>query len=130
MDDLDEVGYTFVLHHTAFVFCTLIGKCTLDVEQINRYSVSLVGKHSGYGKGIAAIVARTSKDHHRSESGPCIGDSLGDCRGGALHQVDGANGLMINGIFVELANLSAIKYLHTNAKLQKYCKLMDNFPSF
>ena len=112
MDNLDEIGDMLVFHRTALVLGTVVRKRSFDVEQIDGNCITPVGKHPRDCKGIATIVAWTSKDHHRSESGPSVGDCLSDCCGGTLHQVDGANGLMINGIFVELVNLCAIKYLH------------------
>ena len=63
--------------------------------------------------------AGSGKDNHFLSRGTFGGDGIRQCPCRPLHQVNGLNGFMLNRIFVELLNLSASKYLHIDAKLQK-----------
>ena len=46
----------------------------VDIEQVNRYVVVLVGKHSGYSQSIATIIARTSKNNYGHNIAPYLCD--------------------------------------------------------
>ena len=82
------------------------------VEEVDCYIIVPVDEHSGNGQCITAVIAGTGKDDDRRRTAPLVGDGLSDGFGCPFHQIDGFNGLMLNGIFVQLMYLSTRKYLH------------------
>jgi len=110
--DLRETLDALAFLHALLVFCAFFGEIVVGVEQIDRHGVSFLCQHARYGEGVAAVVARSGKYDDRSEGGPCVCDGQCDGLGRALHQVDGADRLMLDGILVEFVNLCTCKNFH------------------
>ena len=102
----------FTVHGTVF------GKLSLRVEKEDFQPIALSGHQSCHGQGIAPVVARSGEYGKGSFGvGPLLHDGVGQRPCGPLHQVDGGNGLVLDGIGIQLADARSRKYFH-NACLQ------------
>ena len=67
---------------------TISRKFIVYIEKINGYLVAILAEETGYGEGIAAIVARTRKHDDRCAVGPFLLDASREGFGGTFHQVE------------------------------------------
>ena len=91
----------------------------MDVEEIYADAKLLGCKHAGHGQCVTTIVARACKHNDRRTFCPLLHDGSGECFGRPFHEINGFYGLVVDGIFVKLLNLSRGKYLHNIAKIVK-----------
>ena len=98
--DFGELLHALGLGQAFLVGGAVFGEFVVDVEKVDRDLIALLGQQTGNGKGVATIVAWSGKDHYGSGIVPFFGDDACDSLCCTLHQVDGTNGLVLDGIFV------------------------------
>ena len=103
-----------IIHH---LYQLLVGLAVgrqfpFRVKQIGFDLVFLFRQHSGHGKGISAIVARSGKYRDGSCDVPAFGDGFGQCLCGPLHQVDRCNRFMFYGVSIQFLDAATWKNLH------------------
>ena len=119
VDNLREVLDAVSVKDALLVGCAVFRQFVVDIEEINRYLVTLLTEHPGYCQRITAIVSGTGKDNHGLLTVPFRGDGSRQCFGCAFHQIYGADRLVLHGVMVEFVYLIAGKNLHLGTKIQK-----------
>ena len=79
----------------------LLAELSAGIEQKDFHTISFVGKHTSHGQGVTAIVARSGKDLYDKGSAPAASNGSDELLGCSFHQVDGLDGLVIDGILVQ-----------------------------
>ena len=104
------------------VLGTVLGKLSLRVEQVDLRPIALHGHQTGHGQCVTAVVAGSCEYSKGGVVvGPLFHDGVGQCPCGPFHQVDGSDGLMFDGIGIQLADARSRKYFH-NALLTVFHK--------
>ena len=86
---------------------------TCDVEEVGCDIALGLQEHAGYSQAITAVAARSAEDDDALLLiGACAQDFICDGTTGAFHQVDGCDGLMLNGVKVQFAELATRENLH------------------
>ena len=93
----------------------------LDVEQEHLGTVALLIKHACHCKGIATVVAWSSKYYHALCSAPARHYLKCDSRRRTLHQVELRNSVGSDGLAVNFLKCLVGKYFHlTNTRFLSY----------
>ena len=119
VDNLGEVFDAVGIENALLVGRAVFRQFVVDVEEVNGYFIVLLAEHSGHSQRVAAIVSGTCKDNHGLLRVPFGGDGSRQRFGCALHQVNGADRLMLHRVMVEFVYLIAGKNLHLGTKIQK-----------
>ena len=70
-------------------------------------------KHAGDGKAVTSVVSSSTKDMDGYISiGKFFNKPLGECVRSALHEVDGGDGFMSDGVGVQFADLGGVEDFH------------------
>ena len=77
-----------------------------------EYCKAILAEHSRYSKRIATVITRTGEDNYWSAVRPFL--FYGACQrfGCTFHQVERTDRFVLNGVFIQLMNLSACENLH------------------
>ena len=74
-------------------------------------------EQAGHSQSVATVIARPREHNNRGLISPSVHDGMCNGFGSPFHKIYASNGLMLDGISVELVYLRGGKYLHT---MQKY----------
>ena len=93
-------------------------KMPADIEKVSTHLIVLLSQQTRHGKGVAAIVSWSGKDNDRGCIRVFLDDGLSQRLSRTLHEIETRNGLVLDGVFVQLMYLSTSKYLHLTAKIR------------
>ena len=125
---VELVGHLHKVFHFAaigqplLVGLAIFRQFVVDIEKIGAHIVVLLGQQTCRGQGIAAVVAGSGKNHDGGVNRKAVGNGTRDGLGGAFHQVNRTDGLVLYGVLVQLTNLGTCQNLHCfmECLLQRY----------
>ena len=104
--------HSLCIQQTLLVGKTVCRQFVLYIKEVYTYIISILAEHSRHSKRIAAVISRTGENNYWSAVRPFL--FYGACQrfGCTFHQVERTDRFVLNGVFIQLMNLSACENLH------------------